>query len=89
VAKARNRPAPPGSALAQAEEAIARGDTRRGRAILRQALAGAPTAAGVDRDAAEALLQRTRVDPVALGVAGAVLLVILIATWFALLHRAG
>ncbi|HXN55813.1 MAG TPA: hypothetical protein VN874_06070 [Myxococcales bacterium] len=85
MAKARNRSAPPGSALAQAEEALARGDTRRGRAILRQALA---TASAVDRDAAEVLLRRTRVDPVALGVAGAVLLVILLAAWFALLHRA-
>jgi hypothetical protein len=85
VAKVRNRSAPPGSALAQAEEALARGDTRRGRAIVRQALA---TTSAVDRDAAQALLQRTRVDPVALGVAGAVLLVILLAAWFALLHPA-
>jgi hypothetical protein len=86
VARARNKPVPPGSALAQAKEALARGDTRRSRAILRQALATDPT---VDRAAAEALLQRTRVDPVALGVAGAVLLVIVLAAWFALLHRAG
>jgi hypothetical protein len=85
VARERNRPARKGAALAQAEEALARGDTRRSRAILRQALAADPA---VDRAPAEALLQRTRVDPVALGVAGAVLLVIVLAAWFALLHGA-
>lgn len=108
MAKARTRPAPPRGPYAQGEEAIARGDNRRGRALLRQALAGGAAAtagkgagtgadagAGADGDgaaerkAAQALLDRTGVDPVALAVAGAVLLVIAVAAWLALLHRAG
>ena len=67
--------------LAQAEAALALGDTRRARSLARQALAA-------DRDAALALLERTRVDPLALAAAAAVLLVIAGAAFFALFHGA-
>ncbi|GAC1348598.1 MAG: hypothetical protein NVSMB23_29930 [Myxococcales bacterium] len=86
MAKAPKTGLPPRGPLAPAEEAIARGDLRRGRALLRQALAADPA---VDRRSGEELLARTGVDPAALGTAAAVFLVVALAAWFGVLHRAG
>lgn len=69
--------------IAQAKAALARGDVRRARKLAAEA---ARAASEAERGEARALLERTRPDPQSLLAVGAVLALILVALWAAILR---
>ncbi len=74
----------PVSALARARVALERGNVRRARALLAEAAGAGPEG---EREEARLLLERTRPDPRALLTVAGVLLLILLASWLAILRR--
>jgi|GEM_PF-1585381 len=76
--------APPGQdLLVRASAALARGNVRGARSLLRQVAASGPE---TDKAAALALIERLRPDPQSMMVAAAVLAVIWFAIWAGLLR---
>jgi FimV-like protein len=76
----------PLTALARARAALARGNVRQARQLLREVVASGPEG---EREEARTLLERTNPDSRALLTAAGVLLIILIATWLAILRGSG
>jgi hypothetical protein len=76
-------PTQPQTPLAKARWALEAGDVRRARDLAAEASRSGPEA---ERAEAEALLRRLGPDPRAIATAAAVLLLILIATWLAILR---
>lgn len=79
-AEAKAEPATP---LARAKWSMEVGDVRRARELAREA---ARTGAEADRAEAERMLARLRPDPVALLTVAAVLVLIVLALWAAILR---
>jgi len=73
----------PASLLARARVTLERGDVRSARRMLQEAIESGPPG---EREEAQRLLDRTRPDPRALWTVVLVLLVILFATWVAILR---
>lgn len=78
----QREPPAPASPLARARQALEAGNVRRARKLLSEAAASGPEA---ERREAQALLARSAPDRVALLTAAAVLLVIIVAAWLAIL----
>jgi FimV-like protein len=74
----------PVSPLARARAALEQGNVRRARQLLAEAASSGPEG---EREEARRLLDRTGPDPRALLAAAVALVLILIATWVAILHR--
>ncbi|HTO99578.1 MAG TPA: hypothetical protein VMK66_21160 [Myxococcales bacterium] len=77
-------PPQPQTPLAKARWALEAGDIRRARSLAAEAARSGPEA---DRPAAQDLLQRLGPDPRAILTAAAVLVLIVIAAWLAILRR--
>ena len=77
-------PGQPQTPLAKARWALEAGDVRRARELAAEAARSGPEA---DRADAEALLRKLGPDMRAIAVAAAVLLLIVIAAWLAILRR--
>ncbi|HMC32793.1 MAG TPA: hypothetical protein VKH65_00240 [Myxococcales bacterium] len=76
-------PTQPQTPLGKARWALEAGDVRRARQLAAEAARSGPDA---ERSAAQALLRKLGPDPRALLAAAAVLLLILIAAWLAILR---
>jgi hypothetical protein len=71
------------SALARARQALEAGNVRRARQLLSEAAASGPEA---ERREAQALLARLEPDRVALLTAAAIVMVVILAAWLAILR---
>jgi hypothetical protein len=76
-------PPQPQTPLAKARWALEAGDTRRARSLAAEAMRSGPEEERAD---AEALLRRLGPDPAAILTAAAVLVLIVIAAWLAILR---
>ena len=79
----QREPPAPASPLARARQALEAGNVRRARKLLSEAAASGPEA---ERGEAQALLARIEPDRMALLTAAAVLMVIIVAAWLAILR---
>ncbi|HUJ27437.1 MAG TPA: hypothetical protein VLW85_15540 [Myxococcales bacterium] len=82
--KVKEQKGEPVSPLARAKWSLEVGDVRRARALAREAAQAGPEA---DRAEAERLLARLRPDPAAMLTVAAVLVLIAIAAWLAILRH--